>query len=608
MIDEADLAALPAAPGVYLMKDAEGTVLYVGKAAVLRSRVRSYFQAGSEHTYRTQAMVQRVASVETIVTGSEIEALILEANLVEQHQPRYNVRLRDDKAFPFLKLTAEPFPQLVDCRRVENDGAQYFGPFTDAGAMRQTDKLLRRLFKIRSCTFALTGEAQMRPCLDYHIGLCEAPCAAYVDREHYQAGIARAAEFLRGRPGDVIEQLETEMQEAAENLEFERAAKLRDLIADAQHVLAGQRIVSTRSTDADVVAVAQHEDLSCVQAFFVRRGKVVGDHRVMVEGTQDDTAGVALKTFLTSYYDQSVEVPPAVLLAGPVPDAETIAAWLSQKAGRRVVLEVPERGPRRELVELVEQNAGESMRLFLVDRDQQRQRAEAATADLRERLDLPRTPFRIECFDIATLQGEQNVGSMVVFEDGRPLKKAYRRFKIRQEADAPDDYAMMREVLDRRLRNGIAGDPKFVPLPDLLVVDGGKGQLNVAVDVCRTLDLQQIPLAALAKRHEQVFRPGRSEPIVLDARMPAIRLLRAIRDEAHRFANTYHQRLRRGASLRSILDDIPGIGAVRRTRLLAHFRSTEAIAAASIDEIAALPGMNRPAAERVKAHLAGDSE
>lgn len=598
-----DLAALPAQPGVYLMKAADGAVLYVGKAAVLRNRVRSYFQAGADHTPRIQLMVRRVASVDFKVTATELEALVLEANLVKEHQPRYNVRLRDDKRFPYLKLTDERFPQLVECRETARDGARYFGPYVDAGAMRVTDKLIRRLYKIRSCTFDLLGGPQMRPCLDYHLQLCDAPCAGLVSATTYNRKVERAAAFLRGETAGELERLEQEMAEAAEALEFERAAQLRDLLADVRKVLAEQRIVSTRGIEADVFAVAQHDDLSCVQVFQVRGGKVLGDERVVYGDTADEIAGVPLRAYLLRYYAAADPIPPLVLLSSPIEDADVLAAWLTELAGRRVEVLVPERGERRQLIELVRENAADSLRRYLVDRDQAKQRAEAALTDLRDRLDLPRTPFRIECYDIATLQGEQSVGSMVVLDEGRPAKRFYRRFTIRTKYDAPNDYEMMREVLTRRLQRALDEDPKFLPLPDLLVVDGGKGQLGVAVEVCEALGLQHLPLAALAKRHEHLFVPGRAEPLVLEARMPAIRILRLLRDEAHRFANTFHQKLRRQTSLRSVLDDIPGIGPARRTALLSHFRSTDKIAEATVDEIAAVPGMNRPAAERLKAYL-----
>lgn len=600
---ESLLESLPRSPGCYLMKDARGKVLYVGKAASLRSRVRSYFQPSADHSPRIATMVAKVADIDLVVTASEVEALVLEASLIKQHKPRFNVMLRDDKRYPYLKLTQEAFPQLVEVRQPAADGARYFGPFTNAGAMRRVERLIRRLFRLRRCTYNLSETTGLRPCLDHHIGLCDAPCAGLIGEPAYAELVAGAVDLLRGRTDELLVDLEGRMTAAAAELEFEQAADFRDLLASVKLVTARQRIVSATAFDADVLAVAQHDDLSCVQVFFVRQGRVIGDHSVVLDGTAHDTAGVPLRAFVLSYYATAADLPPSVLLGAPIDDPEAVALWLGEQAGRKVELAVPERGEKRQLVELVRTNAEESLRQHLVDRDHQRQRSEEAVTDLRDRLDLPRTPFRIECYDIATLGGDNNVGSMVVFIDGRPSKRDYRQFKIRLDADAPNDYAMMREMLTRRLEKALAGDEKFLPLPDLLLVDGGKGQLGVAREVCQALDLHHVPLASLAKQHEHIFVPGSSEPIVLDARTPALRLLRSARDEAHRFANSAHQRLRRTASLRSILDDIPGVGAKRRTLLLAHFRSTEAIAAATIEEIAAVPGLNRPTAEAVKRHL-----
>ena len=602
------LANLPRNPGCYLMRDARGKVLYVGKAASLRSRVRSYFQPGAQHSPRIATMVARVADLDVVVTASEVEALVLEATLIKEHRPRYNVMLRDDKRYPYLKLTVEPFPQLVECRQVGADGARYFGPYTNAGAMRRVERLIRRLFRLRRCTYALTGADDLRPCLDHHLGLCDAPCAGRITPEAYQTLVRGASDLLRGRTEALLADLSRRMGAAAEALDFEQAAALRDLAADVRLVTERQRIVSAQPFDADCLAVAQHDDLSCVQVFFVREGRVVGDHHVVLDGTAQDLAGVPLRAFLLDHYTRAADFPPLVLLGSPIDDADAVAGWLSERAGCRVELAVPERGDKRQLLELVRQNAEESLRADLADRDRLRQRAEEALTDLRERLDLPRTPYRVECFDIATLGGHQNVGSMVVFVDGRPAKSEYRRFKVRLATDAPNDYAMMREVLLRRLTKAVEGDARFLPLPDLLLVDGGKGQLGVASEVCRELGLHPIPLAALAKQHEHLFVPGRSEPLVLHARMPALRLLRAARDEAHRFANAYTQRLHRGAALRSVLDDIPGVGSKRRTQLLAHFRSTAAVAAASVEEIAALPGFNRAVAEAIVAHLSAVDE
>ncbi len=598
------LANLPVSPGCYLLRDARGKVLYVGKASNLRNRVRSYFQPGAVHSPRIAALVERVADLNVIVCSSEVEALILEATLIKRHRPRYNVRLRDDKRYPLLKFTNEPFPQLVECRQRINDGAQYFGPYTNSAAMRALERLIRRLYHIRRCTIPLNPSANARPCLDYHLGLCDGPCAGLITPEEYALKVEAAARLLRGQTDDVLAQLDADMAAAAAELDFERAAELRDLAADVRQATITQHVVTHRADDADVLAVAQHEDVACVKVLFVRQGRVLGDHDAILEGTLRDSADVPLRAFISAFYADMDHPPRALWLSNPIEDPAAVARWLSQRASHSVEVTVPERGARRAVMDLARQNAEEALRQWLADRDQQRQRAEAALADLGDVLRLPRTPFRLECFDIATLGGGHSVGSMVVFVDGRASKKDYRQFRIREPADAPNDYEMMREVLTRRLTRAAEGDPRFLPLPDLLLVDGGKGQLGVAQAVAAELGFQQVPLAALAERFEHIYLPGRSEPVVLAQRAPALRLLRALRDEAHRVANTFTARLHRAGTLRSVLDDIPGVGARRRTALLTHFRSTDAIAAASVEDIAAVPGLNLPVAETIKAYLA----
>lgn len=597
------LDLLPALPGVYLMKDAAGEVLYVGKARSLRQRVRSYFQPSQQHPPRIAALLRKVASIEHIVTDSEVEALILECNLIKKYRPRYNVRLRDDKRYPYLKLTAEPFPRLIEVRQVEPDGARYFGPYTDTTAMRHLEQVLRQVFRLRTCTYHLPSKERMRPCLDYHLGLCDAPCAGLISAAKYQKLVAGAAQFLSGRQEPLLCHLRAEMEAAAESLDFERAAKFRDHLRAVEKIVARQKIVSPRSFDADVIGLAQREGLTCAKVFFVREGKLVGQHHVLLDGTAEEEPTAVLSAFLQQYYAGAPQVPPQVFLPRRPENAETLAAWLTFRRGRTVRLHVPQRGDKRRLVELAEKNAHLTLEQYQAEQRQQRQRAEEAVMELRERLGLPRPPFRIEAFDIATLQGDESVGSLVVFKNGRPSKKDYRRFQVRLATEHPDDYAMLREVLSRRLQRALEGDPKFSELPDLLVVDGGKGQLNVARQVLAEKNLEHIPVAALAKRFEHLYLPDRPRPLVLEERSPARQLLQALRDEAHRFANEYHRKRRRRASVRSILDDIPGIGPKRRTQLLAHFASTEAIKNASVEEIAAVPGMNRAVAERVHRYL-----
>lgn len=604
------VAQLPGGPGVYLFKDAEGKILYIGKARSLRQRVRSYFQASGEPSPRSLLLMSRVADVEVILTQSEVEALVLESQLIKVHQPRYNVRLRDDKRYPFLKLTREPFPQLTEVRRPERDGAVYFGPFTHSGSMRRMAHLLRQLFRLRSCSYALTGQEEMRPCLDYHLGLCDAPCAGKISQEAYRAQVEQAVRFLKGEHEAIKGELERKMREAAAALRFEEAARYRDALRAVEDFSASQKVVLPWEAEADVLglAVEPKEGYACVNVFFLRGGRFIGNERVLLETDSGATDAERLAAFVQQYYDNAPEVPPEIWLPFPLPEQEVVEEWLSQLRRaegkkRRVRLLAPQRGERRALLEMARLNAEEGLREHLAFLHQQRQAAQQAVVELQEALGLPRLPLRIECYDISTTQGREAVGSMVVFCEGRPFKKDYRRFRIRQGRGQPDDYAMMREVLQRRFERALAEDPKFRDFPDLLLVDGGKGQVQVAVRVLEDLGIAQVPVAGLAKRREEIFLPDRGEPILLPPESRALRLLQAVRDEAHRFANEYHRRLRHQGALHSILDDIPGIGPRRRVRLLSHFGSTAALRQASVEEIARVPGMNRALAERVLEYL-----
>jgi len=605
---EQKLASLPTQPGVYWMKDANGAILYVGKAKSLRSRVRSYFQEKQPRSPRLRAMVDKVADIDHILTDSEVEALILESHLIKQHRPRYNVKLRDDKRYPYLHLTNERYPRLVVARQVVQDGGQYFGPYTDSGAMRRTERLIRKIFRIRSCAYDLSGDHHVRPCLDHHLGRCDAPCADLISPEEYRTLVQGAARFLEGRQEHLRKELRAAMEEAAANLEFERAAKLRDQWQAVEKVVEKQKIASFSEGDEDYVALARRDDLAAVEIFFVREGKVVGDQHVLLEGGQEEAPADLLSAFLAQYYAEVTQLPDRVLVPEALEEAEVLAAWLTEQRGKKVEVHVPQRGHKRRLLELVAKNAELALEQLQLEQAQQRQWAEQAVVELKERLGLPKNPIRIECYDISTLQGRESVGSMVVFKNGRPSKKDYRRFKIRWDTDHPDDYAMLREVLTRRLNRTLAGDPKFAEWPDLLVVDGGPGQVQVAAQVLAELGIEGVAAAGLAKRFEQVFLPGQTRPVVMDERSRGRQLLQRIRDESHRFANEYHRKLRRETAVRSILDDIPGIGEKRRTQLLAHFESTDAIKNASVEELAAVPGMNREAARAVWEYLQGEEE
>ena len=605
---EAKLKALPTTPGVYLMKDARGDVIYVGKAASLRSRVRSYFQAQAEAERRTQSLVAEIADFEVIQTQTESEAFLLEDSLVKRHQPRFNVRLRDDKRYPYLKITAEPFPRVMVVRRRFDDGARYFGPYTNAKAMRATLKLAQKLFPIRTCSLDLPLKSPRRPCLNYHIGRCLGPCAELVSPEGYGEMVDRAAMLFEGRVSGLLGGLRTEMKEASAAQRFERAAYLRNQIEALQRSLERQSVVLSDTLDRDVLGLAIGEGRASTQVFLVRGGRMAGREPYHLRVPDGSHETEILSAFLTQYYANASSVPREILLPFAVEEIQRVESWLGGLRGRRVHLRVPQRGEKRRLVKLANDNA-----LFAMKGEQRdeaiHKEATAALVELAEALSLSVFPQRIEAFDVSNTQGGEATGSMVVFENGRPRRDAYRRFRI-QQSGKPDDYAMMAEILIRRFRRGLAeiSDPsirkgKFSELPDLLLIDGGKGQLNVAVEVLRNAEVEGIEAIGLAKRHEEVFRPGQSEPLVLDPESPALLLLRRMRDEAHRFAVTYHRRLRAKRSLSSVLDEISGIGPRRKSALIQAFGSVARISHASIDEIAEKAAIPRGLAERIRKHL-----
>lgn len=600
---------LPERPGVYLFSDASGRILYVGKATSLRDRVRSYFRGGRHLSAKVLRMVREIADLDHIVTDTEVEALILECNLIKKHRPRYNIRLRDDKNYPYLRVSVEEtWPRLTITRSARSDGARYFGPFTQSAAVHETLHVLRRAFPFRTCSDARLRQHRDRACLHYFIGRCPGPCAGHTTPEAYRETIRQLVQFLEGRQGDLLEGLRREMEAAAERLEFERAARLRDRLRALERVVERQKIVSDRLGDHDVIALARaaagEGEEACVQVFFVREGKVVGREAFLLAETAGAADGEVLGAFLKQYYDGAAFIPREILLGAEVEDGPAIEAWLAERRGGRVSLTVPRRGEKRRLVELVERNAAH----FLEEDRLRRERAAAAgggaLADLQAALGLPARPERIECYDISNLQGHQAVASMVVFEGGRPAKKEYRKFRIRT-VPGPDDFAMMREVLARRFRRAAdegaseGAAEGFGRLPDLVLIDGGKGQLGAAVEVLKAAGLEAIPAFGLAKENEWLFATGRPDPIVLDRRSPALQLLQRLRDEAHRFAVGYHRRIRGKESLKSILEEIPGIGPKRRKALLTRFGSLDALRRATVEEVAAVPGMTRALAEEV---------
>ncbi len=614
----AQLKALPAKPGVYIFKNASGRIIYVGKAASLRSRVRSYF--GSTHAFesKTRRLVEQIADIEFILTGSAQEALILEATLVKRHQPFYNVRLKDDKHYPYLKIDlSERWPRVQITRRIGSDGSRYFGPFASAGSVRRTLDLVKKLFPWRSCTKEITGD-DPRPCLEYFIHRCIGPCASLCTKEEYDTVIQQTVMFLEGRTDEITRDLRREMQRASADLEYERAARLRDQVQAIDRTTERQVMEVRDRTDMDVFGLAREEQEAYVQVFFVRKGLIIGRDIFQLDGTADESDAEILRSFVEQFYESSPFVPARVLLPVRIDDTDLIEQWLTQRRsdrpnGRRaggVRVMVPSRGEKRTLVERAVDNARESLQQARAKWMADRSKKDEALQQLQDELELPALPGRIECYDISTIQGTSAVGSMVVFEDGNPKKSEYRRFRIKG-VEGQNDFAMMAEVLKRRFwrarrqsqEEGAneAGeyDESFGAMPDFVIVDGGKGQVSAAHDAMRNLGIGHIPLAGLAKRFEELFVVGVSEPVVLDRKSQALYLVQRIRDEAHRFAITYHRGVRKKSGLRSALDEVPGVGPKRKKALMRKFGSLKAVRDASAEEIAETPGFTRALAEKV---------
>jgi excinuclease ABC subunit C len=610
------LKNLPIKPGVYLYKNEAGKVIYIGKAVNLRARVRSYFHQSAQHAPKTRRLVQEIADIEFIVAGSELEALLLENTLIKKHQPRYNVRLKDDKRYPYIKVNwQDAFPRVTTTRRVLEDGARYFGPYTAAGAAYQTLDLARKIFPYLTCTRNITGHDE-RACLYYHIGRCAAPCIGAVNQEEYRAIIDRLCDFLSGQTEPVVAGLQRQMQEAAEALDFEKAALVRDQLRAIESVVEKQKVVSPDLTDEDVIAFARENSEACMQVFFIRGGRLIGREYFLMEGTAEEDDRAVMTGFIKQFYDQVSNVPPEILLPQEVDEVMIIRDWLRSKRGANVVLKVPRRGQKRELVQMAAENAAETLAHLRAQWQADESKQSEALSDLQQYLNLFEPPLRIECYDVSTLQGTNTVASMVVFVKGVPRKSDYRRFKI-QGVKGQDDFASMQEVLRRRFKRmqdagyQVTESPgqkdeynAWSLLPNLVIVDGGKGQLNAALAVLDEFELRDaLAIAGLAKREEELFVPGQSEPVILPRSSQGLFLVQRIRDEAHRFAVGYHRKLRSKHGIASQLDQIPGIGPQRRQALLKAFGSIQAIRAASVEELAAVPGMTRPAAEQVKSSL-----
>jgi excinuclease ABC subunit C len=640
------LRQLPLSPGVYLMKGPDGRVLYVGKADVLRHRVRSYFGSKAGMDSRILRMTAEVADIEYIVTDTVSEAFLLESNLIKEHRPRFNIRLRDDKSYPFVKITlGEDFPRIVRTRKLSRDGSRYFGPYASASSVDETLKLLRRIFPFRTCNLEIPEGKRVleRPCLLYYIKRCQGPCIQAIEKADYRATIDRVVDFLDGRQEGIAAELRSEMQTHSTALRYEQAAIARDKLRAVERTIEQQKVAAYSRAEQDVIGIAREEGEACLQLFVIRNGKMIGREHFIVEGARDVTDAEVLGSFLPQYYAATERPPREVVLPFAPADAEGLATFLAERRGSRVALTVPERGDKRRMVALATQNAVEALSReraeWLADAGKRDEALEAlATA-----LGLGRAPERIECYDMSNIQGTSAVGGMVVFVNGRPEPREYRRFRIRS-GETPDDFRMMAEVIRRRFSRAsrlraetgalslaaVGADPSIEglgdeadelaevdpaarpsiardagwALPDLVIVDGGKGQLSAAVGVMRELNLGDVPVAGLAKRFEELYLPGRPDPIILPRNSQGLYLVQRIRDEAHRFAITYHRNVRSRRALASVFDEVEGIGPVRKKALLRRFGSVRRIREASVDELAETPGIPRDLAERLKRHLA----
>lgn len=577
---------LPTTPGVYLWRDKYQRIIYVGKAINLRNRVRSYVQQDVNRSVKVTAMMRRAWDVETIQTKTEMEALILEATLIKEHHPKYNIMLRDDKTYPYVKVTVqEEYPRLFMTRRLERDGAKYFGPFTDVTAVHHVLRILRSYYPLRTCK-SMKVE---RPCLQYHMHYCEGPCMNYVTVESYRKYIDDIVALFEGKQVQVIQEITSKMEQASEDLEFELAAKYRDDLLSIQKVQEKQRMVTQRG-DMDVLGMAIDGPMACIQLFFIRSGRLLGRENYFVQH-EGDSPELVMTEFIKQYYGGSTFIPKELLLPMDSVDRELFSEWFTSMKGQQVDVSVPQRGYKKDLIKMAEENAQN----FLAERRRQWQytidKSGGAVKKLAEVLDLPRLPERMECYDISHMQGAETVASMVVFEGGKPAKREYRRFKLKTVQGKPDDFASMAEIMERRY-----GNEKDWPMPDLIIIDGGKGQLNAALPVIRAMGVTDVPVISLAKRIEEVFVEGESESIILEHHTPELQLLQQIRDEAHRFAITYHRRLRGKRNLESVLDHIEGIGPKRRKALYKHFGNLDAMRVAELEELESVEGMNKKAA------------
>ncbi len=617
------LKSVPKKPGCYIYRDESGDVLYVGKAIDLRSRVRSYFRQSTNHGVRIERMVHKIRDIEWIVVDSELEALVLECNLIKEHRPPYNVRLRDDKSYPFIVVTKEAFPRVLFTRNPRKGKGRSFGPYTSTNAVRETLQLLHKVFPLIPCGKSWSGRPEQKPCLYFHLGQCLAPCAGLANKTEYKGVIGQVMDFLTGREAGVIEEIERQMNAASEALDYEKAAALRDKISALTSVLERQKVLSDDEGDRDVIAVVKDDRGAAIQMLYIRGGRLIGQRHFILDGSKDSAPTEAVQEFVKQYYSDVPEVPREILLPVEIAEKQIVQQWLRQGRGAAVTIAVPQGGEGLRLVDLAAQNAEQALKTFSLEMEQRESWAESASSQLAEELGLASPPSRIECYDISNIQGKAPVGSMVVVQDGEAASREYRRFKIRYHPEDPNDFAMMHEVLTRRLRAFLDGEEKFSVVPDLIVVDGGKGQLSAALKARDAFGLS-FAMVGLAKKHEIVYVPelllggsadvdlrttilansGKDRyiyrEVVMPLTSPGLMMLRKLRDEAHRFAITYHRKLRNKRMHGSVLDEIPGIGPKRRRLLLRTFGSIEGIRRASVEEIASVPTLTVRQAEAIK--------
>jgi excinuclease ABC subunit C len=604
------LRAVPDSPGVYLFRDSKTQVIYVGKALRLRDRLRQYFTTGYGETARVSELVRKIYDFEFVTTANEVEALVLECNLIKNYRPRFNIRLKDDKNYLYLKLPVkEEFPRVHYSRRVQNDGSLYFRPYTSAQSLRGTVKSIRQLLPFRTCSDDIFKQGKV--CLDFHIKRCPGPCERRISAEDYKARIHEVALFMEGRSDVLVHELHERMEGAADKLDFENAARYRDQLQSIEKIADRQNVITRSRDDQDLIAYARRGSEVFVEVAYVRQGKMVGHDGHPLDGAGDASEAELLRGFVLQYYASATHVPRTVVLPGPLDETELMTGWLSQRRGGPVAIEVPQRGRKRALVTQLAETAAQELEQLRIQADYDKSRTEPMLAALAEALDLGIPPKRIECYDISNIQGDSAVGAMVVFEDGRPRSDHYRHFRIKF-VPGPNDFAMLQEVLRRRLERlesaqrredaDVVGDRSFTSRPDLILIDGGKGQLSAALEVLESAGYADIPTFALAKEREEIFAPGRAEPIVQEKSSPGMFLVQRIRDEAHRFAITHHRKVRTKKALTSPLDSVEGIGPTRKRALLRHFGSVQAIREAAVEEIVAL-GVPERLARRLKETL-----